>query len=166
MLNKRSLGFSVIEIAIVIALINIGMLGIFGLVQITLTASSNSSNQLNAFYLAQEGIEIVRNIRDANWLKQRSDPAISWDDGLGSGAWEVSYNSTSLESYQDRYLKRDPNSGSFNYSSGNDTIFKRKIVIKRPATNSLDVKVEVSWNERGKSHTVRAETLLYNWLNK
>jgi len=44
----------------------------------------NSKNRLIALYLAQEPIEVLRNMRDSNWLKMEEDTGdvYKWDDGF------------------------------------------------------------------------------------
>ena len=82
-LNKKR-GFTVIEVIIATFILTVGVLGAFSVIQMILTFTSNVSSQLAAVYLAQEGIENVRNIRDSNWLAQ-----IAWDQGISSGDWQT-----------------------------------------------------------------------------
>jgi prepilin-type N-terminal cleavage/methylation domain-containing protein len=155
-------GFTLIEITVAIFLITVGTLGAFNMIQRIITFTSVISSQLTASYLAQEGIEIARNIRDTNWLEQRGSPGLPWSDGLvgcGSGC-EADYNDAGLSSYTGRFLKID--NGFYNYDAGTNTVFKRKITIF-PQVDVLEVSVEVSWQERGRDHRVTAQTELYNW---
>ncbi len=65
-------GFSFIELLLSISIISIGLVGVAGLVVYNLSFSKLSSERLIATNLAQEGIEVVRNIRDSNWLEGNS----------------------------------------------------------------------------------------------
>lgn len=161
---KRFLtGFTLIEVAVAIFVITIGALGIFGLIQKTITFNSILSSKLTASYLAQEGIEIVRNIRDTNWLEMRSSPSLTWDDGLPLGDWQADYQANSLiNNYDGRLLNIDENN-FYSYSVGQSTFFKRKINITKPAGNKIVILVEVSWQERGRTNQVSAVSELYNW---
>jgi len=67
-----------------------------------------------------------------------------------------------LSASQDRFLQL--NGGFYNYTLGEDTIFKRIITITQPSTDVLFVAVDVSWEEQGNSRSVKAATELYNWL--
>ncbi len=162
-----SKSFTLVEIIVAIFLITLGAGGAFVVVQTTTALTSVTSDQLTASYLVQEGIEVVRNIRDSNWLEQRSNPGLLWDDGISVGEdYRLDYLSTSFPDANcslgaDDYLKYDGN--FYNCASGQDTKFKRKIIITKPQANIIEVAVEVSWSERGRSHEVTAQTKLYNW---
>jgi Tfp pilus assembly protein PilV len=153
----KNRSFTLIETVMAIFILTVGTVGAFSLIQKTISFSSITSSRLVAAYLAQEGIEIVRNIRDTNYLQK-----IPWDTGLSACAagCEADYNDSALSSYSDRFLKID--SAFYTYDSGADTLYKRKITIV-PQANVLEVKVEVDWTERGRSHQVTAQTELYDW---
>jgi len=169
--SKRA--FTLLEVMTAVFVATVGLIGVFIVIQNLSTYTSSSKDRLVASYLAQEGMEIIRNIRDTNWLEP---PTNYWDEGLNyprdctccySGC-EVDYTApTVLDpalSYSNQYLKIDSN-GFYSYSPGTDTKFKRKITITAPATlecpldNCLLVKVSVTWLG-GK---VEALENLYNW---
>lgn len=81
MLNK---GFTLIEVLIAIFLITVGIGGAFNLIQKTVEYSAISSSRLQAAYLSQEGIEIIRNQRDSNWLAGNS-----WTQGIVDQAADI-----------------------------------------------------------------------------
>lgn len=61
-------GFSLLEVIIAIFVLTIGITGALKLIVSTLTNSINTRNAVIASGLAQEGVELVRNIRDNNML--------------------------------------------------------------------------------------------------
>lgn len=153
-------GFTLVEVIFAIFLITLGTGSIFSLMQKSNILASLAGRELTATYLAQEGAEIVRNIRDSNWLKQRTNPGVAWDDGLGgcTAGCEVDFNDAGPTAYAGRFLRID---GSFyNYDSGNETAYKRKITITKPVPNELLVSVEVS---RAGMPTITVQTELYDW---
>lgn len=163
---KRKNGFTLVEVLTAIFVILVGVVGTMATIQQTLAYTSLSASRLVASYLAQEGIEIVRNFRDGNWLEQRTNPPLPWTNGLSSGDWEVDYNDTVLTAYvgAGRYLKID--GGFYNYESGTNTKFKRKITIVQDSDGGnpcLKVSVLVEWQQVGKTHQVTAQEYLYNW---
>ncbi|MDI6602665.1 MAG: hypothetical protein QME57_00905 [Patescibacteria group bacterium] len=80
-LNGKFLtGFTFIEVMIAIFVLTIGVLGVFTAIQNITFSSQINFSKLTATYLVQEGIELVRNQRDSNWLA--GDP---WDSNLPSG---------------------------------------------------------------------------------
>ncbi len=77
MLNK---GFTILEVVLAIFILTVAVFASFSLVEQTITAASLNQSRLVAYYLAQEGVENVKNIRDENWLNYRS-----WDQGMETG---------------------------------------------------------------------------------
>jgi prepilin-type N-terminal cleavage/methylation domain-containing protein len=67
-LAKRQVGFSLVEVIVVTAIITIGFMGVLTLVQRTIAIYGSNQNYLVASIMAQEGLELVRNVRDDNWL--------------------------------------------------------------------------------------------------
>ena len=119
--------FTLIEVLIAIFLITVGIAGAFDLIQRTVAFSAISSSRLEAVYLAQEGIEIIRNTRDSNWLAENP-----WDSGIEDQEIDI---------------------GKFN----------RTITITALEPDKMIVSAEVTWQERGRDHSVTAQTELYNW---
>ena len=155
-------GLTLIELTVAIFLITVGIVGVFAVIPRIIVFGDIISSRLQAIYLAQEGIEIVRNIRDTNWLEQRDDPDVSWDDALKPGYWEADYNDLDLTPYQGRYLKI--NGGFYNYDDlGKKTKFRRKIIIEQPEPHVLKISVLVTWMERGKEYNVSVDGKLYEW---
>lgn len=163
MFQSKNKSFTLIEVTVAIFLVTVGVGGIFALIQQSISSISISSSRLVASYLAQEGIEVVRNIRDSNWLEQRTTPATPWDDGLSAGEWEADYQTNDLtQSYTGNFLNIDGN-GFYSYFSGESTNFKRKITVSKISDYNLEISVKVEWSERGRNHDVEVIDHLYNW---
>jgi len=79
-MNNKS--FTILEVILAIFILTVGVFASFSLIQQSLVATSLNESKLAAYYLAQEGLEIIRNIRDNNWLLRRTDADVSWNDGL------------------------------------------------------------------------------------
>lgn len=168
---KSGGGFTLIEVILAITIFILCIGGSFILIQQTIISVSLANSKLVAYYLAQEGIEMVRNIRDNNWLKQRTNPLVTWKDGLSVGAWEIDYNDSALTNEQARYLYFASTSGFYFYpdnpfppSDYIKTNFKRKITISQGATNDdLYIESKVEWTERTRTHNVKLDEHLFNW---
>lgn len=157
-MNKFSIqknGFSLLGVIIAIFIITMGLIAILSLANYSLQAASNSKMQLIASGLAQEGIEVIRNLRESqsNW----SD----WYSLVSSGDYRVQYNS-GLMSYTDIPLKINSN-GLYQYDSGNNSPFYRRIRLSKISDNEVKVVAEIKWQERGKWHYLIAEDRLWNW---
>ncbi|MCK4520752.1 prepilin-type N-terminal cleavage/methylation domain-containing protein [Candidatus Parcubacteria bacterium] len=167
----KNKGFTILELLVTIFIISIGILGASAAINKTMSLTSNYSSKLIAVSLAQEGIEIVRNIRDGNFLEQRASPATPWNDGFVTpGDYEADYTmADGLDNWTNRYLKTNSN-GFYFYSDNpiySETKFKRKITISEIADiidpNSRAILVEVSWLEKGDTKTITAKEYLCNW---
>jgi len=152
-------GFTVLELLAAILVISIGILTAYSVTQRIFAQTIDSANRIQAAYLAKEGIEVVRNIRDTNWVESSAN----WDDGLTSGDWEADYNTTGTinDTYDGDFLRID-GTGFYSYS-GTVTKFKRKITISSIAIDEIKVEVEVSWQKRGKDHSLTVQENLYDW---
>ncbi len=173
-------GFTIIEAIVAIFIITVGAVGAIGLTINNLSLAGSSSRKLVAAYLAQEGIEIIRNIRDTNWLEQldpTGNPLNPWYENLdncqpppvGVGCIADYKNTTEQEptlgAYTGQSLKIDPDSGLYNNSpTGDDSPFQRKITIDNSLLpDQLRVSVLVQWLEKGITQQITAEEILYKW---
>jgi len=170
--NKTKRGFSLLEVLIAIFIIIVGFSGSVALIVKTIRLSSLSVSRLRAAYLAQEGAELIRNVRDTNWLQIRQGDGVDWDEGLsnhcpGSG-FIVDYTysgqlNPDFPCYSGQFLRID-NNGFYNYSSGQVTKFQRKITINKIDDDTIGVLVEVFWKEHGENYSFSLQENLYNWL--
>jgi prepilin-type N-terminal cleavage/methylation domain-containing protein len=161
-INKR--GFTLMEVIVSIAIITIALISVVSLISFSISGIAANKSKITAFGLAQEGLEIIRGVRDNNWLNHRSTVA-NWRTGLSPGTYRVQYNNQGLLLSSNVPLKID-SSGFYQYSSGNDTVFYRTVTISNVDDNQFKVVVTVSWNEKGRSLTMTAENRLYNWLKE
>lgn len=156
--------FSIIEIMAVLLIVSLAMIGVANLAVQSIQAQTINRGSIIAYQLAQEGIEIVRQIRDTNWLQGKN-----WKDGINSGDYCVDYLSPTLRvasSLNDCPLYF--NNDNWYYSpvtvaaGSRRSNFKRLISINA-ATSSASVKATITWNDRDKVFTYEVETELYDW---
>lgn len=187
MLNKIN-GFTLIEVLAATFLLTVGVGATLIAVNQTSAFTQVTSSRLTAIYLAQEGIEIVKNIRDTNFLKiNKGIAGVTWYGDLCLTSpcnWKADYTTTSFindcasptahncDTYDGDKLNFDV-SGFYKYSAaGQQSLFKRKITIS--ALEDLDtppdgipdkmkVQTLVSWEERGRSHEVTVQEIFYKW---
>jgi prepilin-type N-terminal cleavage/methylation domain-containing protein len=163
---KNSKGFTFLEVIVAIFIISIGVVGVVKFMPSIISENSINYSRLTAAYLAQEGIEIARNIRDSNLLQGQS-----WDYGLNTaacnGGCEADYINASqpdpnlLSFGTGRYLYIG-GSGFYGYFGATATKYKRKITFISNG-NDATVTVNVLWSERGKSYGFPVQERLYNW---
>lgn len=152
-----SKGFTLIELSTAIFVLAVVIIEIYGVFVQTSIATSILSSRLTAAYLAKEGVEITRNIRDTNWVE-----GASWKDGLNAGDWRADYDDGELTLYVGSFLNLTA-SGFYSYSAGTPTQFKRKITITNIAADVLKVSVLIEWQEKARQYSFTAEEYLYNW---
>jgi prepilin-type N-terminal cleavage/methylation domain-containing protein len=164
--KKLNKGFSIIEVLVAISVILVSFTAALNLINRSMAFHDLAYSRLVASYLAQEGIEIVRNIRDNNFILNQPDRP--WDCGLEPGEYQVQYNDLSLKYYTGEPLNLDTTTGLYNYdpisSTNVPTRYTRKIVIEKISDNHIRVQSIVSWSNRGGNFQIIVEDHLYNWL--
>lgn len=157
--SKKKNGFTVIEAIVAIFILTVGIIACSILADQVFRSASTAKDRLIAVSLAQEGVEVIRNIRDNSWLA----PDPTWKDDLPIGTWKVSYNSSGVSAYVDgEYLKINTE-GFYNYESGTDTTFKRKIIITHISEFEIKVEVIVYWVTRGTEKNITIVEHFYDW---
>ncbi len=165
-------GFTVIEALVSIAIMLLSITGAFAVAQSSLQSSDLVKNRVTAYYLAQEGIEFLRQKRDDNGLKMLSsknnpDPNASWLSGIvgsnmpcdfdnvceingfnadGGGMRECTQVFGGIGG-QCTKLSFDKSLGYFDYPSTDDSgaVFRREIRVTRVASDpTSDREVNVS----------------------
>lgn len=155
---KYNGGFTLIETMVAVSIITIGLISALALITSSLFYVSNIQDRLAAANLTAEGLEVVRNIRDNNWLQ-----SLSWNNGLANGDYQVSYNSIALLPYSGNPLLFDSGSGIYSYASGSATPYVRKISISNLSSYEIRVVSTVTWQKRGVTYNNSAEGHLFNW---
>ena len=158
-------GFTIIELIISIFVLSVGIVGVFSAFSIVVILTSNAADNLTATYLTQEGMEIVSNIRDSNWINMDIHPGLnSWLSGLDlaecvTTGCKADYKTTAITMSPftpGDYLYQNSN-GFYVYDQQNNskkTKFQRKITIVPLADvdgntdHIVMVKIEVSWDQK------------------
>lgn len=162
--KKNNQGQLIIESSVALTILIIGFLAIVTLLTHSLAANQNAVNRLIAAHLAEEGIEVVKNIIDTNNLTQGS----GWNTPA-DGSYEATYDSNFLnpapaDPNSLRFLYLNQNSGFYNYDpSGVRTTFQRKIEIFNISQDEIKVKTTVIWTTRLLASTISAEDHFFNW---
>lgn len=183
-------GQGLIEIIVAIAIIVTGISGAVTLTYSNLRSNESSITQIIGANLAREGVEVVRNLRDENWLlgsnwlngiKGADNDAIL-DYNIGTNNWSLDFTKNGISSGR---LLLDAN-GSYNHKNGAYTPYYRLLTtyvnlcqhrttsVLRPITvfqtcnaneNDVGIKVksEVQWQENGSTKVYAIEENLYNW---
>ena len=162
-INKQTSGFTLIETMVAVGVIMIGLVSALGAITTALFYVSNIQDRLIAANLTAEGIEIIRNIRDNNWLQN-----LPWNNGLSGGDYQTACalpacGSISFSSYGGNPLLFDSGSGLYNYTSGSSTAYMRKLSITNLSNYEIRVVSTVTWQRRSATYDISAEDHLFNW---
>jgi len=171
-------GQTLIETIVAIGILTTGIIGGLSLAIFALGASDVAIKQIVATNLAREGIEIVRNMRDTNWLEgtlsdcssgighPNQDCYTSWADGFPGIPGKVIYravfnpgaNTWSLDPTGPPNLKLylQPDDGTYTHTGSGDAPFRRQIDLsldEDPPFSKDNPKLLVTsyvWWEQGK----------------
>lgn len=165
-------GFFVVEAIVSVSALVVGFLGIVTLLSNSLALNRVVSDSYTGNYLALEGIEIVKNLIDANAIQKSG-----WNCGfINGGDFEIEYNSlpatggcpgTALEPNSSRLLGFDPGVGLYGYSGSQGTGFRREIKINILSDNETQVNSIVSWTTRGGgTSSVNLEDHFWDWKQR
>lgn len=78
-------GFTLTEVMIGIMILTVAIVSATNLLIGLVQTNRNNLTTMQAYYLAQEGLEAVRNIRDTNWLNNTDWLAPEGDKKIGDG---------------------------------------------------------------------------------
>lgn len=185
--SSRIKGFTLIETLVAIAILTIAIVGPLTLAMKSIISSYSSQNNLTAVYLAQEGLEYVKNVRDNNILQGEdwieggdlnnciyhniNNPKgcyINIDQIFGGNLDDISQCHPVNGCPKIRY---NPNDG-YNYyeiSENNpETIFTRTIKITKIETepginDEAQVESKIEWTENGAPKNVILKENIFNW---
>ena len=149
-----------------IFIIIIGLLGVLALISTSISSGASSTSRLIAANLAQEGIEVVKNLRDLSY--ETDGTWDNWHVNIPGGGspyiFSVQYNSSDYsEQKQDEFLLID-SSGLYSYDSGVPTPFKREISLTKNSDQDVKVVSKVTWSEKGRpDQSIIVEDILWNW---
>lgn len=163
-------GFTLLEAVISIFIVTMGVGGVFALVNQTIDNTRAVSSKLTAIYLAQEGIEVVRHIRDNNFLEIRQGvEGAAWNNNLSAGVKYFDFtaeekNTSNLVIWQGNTYRHFSESTCSVPQPCQDTSFNRSIEIDYPQDYIMVVKSIVAWQERGITRQVTVQENLYKWM--
>lgn len=156
--KSNNTGFTLIEALVSLVLLSLAIVPALYLSTTAVSSALLIEHNLIAANLAQEGVEVIRAMRDANWFNNSV-----FDSGLSAGIYRVEWNSDSLIPLgSNPFLKI--NNGLYNYTSGTDTIFKRTVDITKISSSELRVVSTITWTEKGnRNKNIPVESHLFNW---
>ncbi len=186
---QRSGGFTLIESLVAISIFSLAAVTLMISLGQGLSDTGYVKKKMTAEYLAQEGIEYVRNMRDtyalytspssAGWNNFNSNltdaSACQGANGCFFNADNLNFNDNtqpiidvpltacSSSSCPNGALLFNPNTGKYGFS-GSPSGFTRKITITQPGANETKVFSTVSWTQGSGTRSVTFSENLFNWI--
>jgi type II secretory pathway pseudopilin PulG len=139
-LKQKNKAFTLVETLVAISIFTISILGLISVLASGISDTGYAKKKISATYLAQEGIEYTRNIRDTHVLYGGST---GWND-----------------------FKIDPNITNYPISDPDFAGFNRTILMTPVAGTTEEVQItsDVSWSQgSGTYHIIFSENL-FNWV--
>ncbi|MFA5840701.1 MAG: prepilin-type N-terminal cleavage/methylation domain-containing protein [Candidatus Paceibacterota bacterium] len=138
--NKKNKGFTLVETLVSISIFTMSILGLLFVLSNGISDTGYAKKKLAASYLAQEGIEYVRNQRDNAVLYNATSPQAGWDSF------------------------KTPRAISLPVSSSDFTGFTRDITIAGVSVDEVKVTSTVTWTQGSGSFNIVFTEELYNWV--
>ncbi len=164
-LKHSSPAFTIIEMLIAVFIFTVAISALTFMAGNGIRSARLSQDRIVAEYLATEGMEVVRNVRDSAFLAGL--PSTTWEAVFGIGvtgpggcfstlasgsssvSCEFNYNAVGvpeLGTCSSCSLYLDPSTHVYSYDSGNPTPYTREIFIDEISPTEIRVRVRVEWN--------------------
>jgi len=183
-IKKTKTGQSLLEMIFAISIMLIVVTAVLALTAANIFGQRESELQIVANNLAREGIELVRNIRDSNWLAGRN-----WDaglSGLGKAVLDYTNQELNFNDCSDDLLYFDEN--VYHHVGDKQSLFHRCLTLENichcvdsaqcsvgeeeikdsscsPGEQKVGLKIksEVTWTDQNGKRRVILEDLIYDW---
>lgn len=186
--SQKNEGFSLVEMLVAVSLLLMVIVGPMAITAKASKSASFASEQVQAFFLAQEGLELAQMGRDNLLLQNlKGDITNPWGSFIATnGAFKECYSSSGCSLVWDNnnafavgacggasckmYFHENGGRAKYNYdSSGTPTPFTRKISFtKLTGDKAVKVVSTVTWRTGSiiAEQKVSTETYLYNIYDK
>jgi prepilin-type N-terminal cleavage/methylation domain-containing protein len=184
--TRKQGGYTLVETLVAISIFAVSILGILVALSQGLVDNGYAKKKVVAAYLAQEGIEYVRNLRDT-YMIYGGNPQTSWDTFKSrltqapascDGASGCYFNPSGIN-YSDQSQPIIDMSitgcsgscpvllysnGAYSYSAGIDSGYRRKISVVQENADEIKVISTVSWTQGSGTYSVVFSDSLFNWI--
>ena len=170
----KNKGFTIVESLVAITILVLAVTGAASAIQTGISSYIFSKDQIIAFYLAQEGFEQIRNIRDENGLKNQD-----WLTGISANPSDPCFfgNACIVDPINSNIpvrcnsgpgncpvLRQNASTGFFGYDlSWPATIFRREIVLTQINANEISILVTVNWSKGIVNRQFKVRENILNW---
>lgn len=156
--------FTLVETIIAALIVVTALVGIISLLFYSYSAGGEANQYILAISLAREGIEVIRGIRESNWLALRN-----WNDNLAEGTYIANYDSTSLTNTTGGSTIQTCTNCYLCLIDGryvhclSESSYKRMLRIENISSDEILVSSEVLWWTKTGERTIKLQQILTNW---
>ncbi|KKW19942.1 MAG: hypothetical protein UY63_C0004G0027 [Parcubacteria group bacterium GW2011_GWA2_51_10] len=169
---RTSAGFTLVETFVAVVLLSVTIVAPMMLTVRSLSSAYYARDQVTAFHLAQEAIEVVRHIRDSNILKIVYGESTNLFAGIPSTSGEAFYvdapSSAALDCGDSGCPLLTTDGELYGYGEGGNwrsTKFTRAVRVTAINPDELRVAVTVSWKSGPfKERTFTISENVYRWV--
>lgn len=186
--DKKNSGFTLVETLVAISIFTMSILALLSILSQGISNTNYAKRKIIASYLAQEGIEYMRNMRDTFVLYDGTSSQNGWTNfnnklvnvscptnGCYFDDQNLDYNSHSQQMVSVATLfdcnascptlLYDANTGSYNYNiSGVDSGFIRKIKVTQINADETKVLSTVYFTQGSGNYNITFSEDLFNWV--
>jgi prepilin-type N-terminal cleavage/methylation domain-containing protein len=171
-------GFTVLETMIAILIASMAIAGASLAARGGIRAGGIAKEEVKAFYLAQEALEFLSNVRDSNEISTLNGTPKDWLYGIASAASDPCYpgkictvdpsdsvSPLSACSGICSNLRQHPSDYRMGYNpTWNTTQYRREITLERTSQSEAVVAIRVAWDHGGETREFRTKSMLTNWF--
>jgi prepilin-type N-terminal cleavage/methylation domain-containing protein len=175
--KKNNKGFTLVETLVAISIFSMSVLGLLIILSNSIADTSYAKQKITAGYLAQEGIEYLRNMRDTyvlysdttsnDWgkFKAKLAPCNSGNE-CGFSSAVPTTDPGFIFKCSSGNCKLYMNNGAYDTSGGGaDSGFTRKIWMTTTGTDQVKIFSSVSWIQGSGSYSIIFSENLFNWYD-
>ncbi len=170
--NKYTQGFTLLEMLFAVLIFSFALVSLMTIASKGVIATTTAKQQMAAQFLAEEALEVGRNVRDGNYLNSSDWLTVLGQCSETTIPCDVDYTTNPLTPVlttcsggcQNRQLY--DNKGTFRPepNGGNLTTFWRTLVIKPSSTeNEKIMEATVHWKQKTVDRALTLTTHIANW---
>lgn len=185
--NKTNSGVTLVEALVAISIFVTSILAMVSVLASGVSNTNYSKSKIIASYLAEEGIEYIKNMRDTFMLYDATDSQTGWNSFITklNGGSCLTVNGCYFDGQNVNYLSHsqpmtqitltscgascpailyDATTGEYGYSSGTDYGFVRKVFVSQVSANEYKVSSTVSWKQGSGNYNMTFSESIFNWI--